>query len=448
MKDRTKFIQDTSLPSHGRRAKADNTGTIRVKVSYWPRIILPVEGVACGFDLHLNIDPASNTYHAMAETYDGPSLHILSKSVEVPPDILDGIVRLARRKEFMSLKDSDIFPGQIMLDGYYVSISVKSDKGDLSLCKSILEYTLMDGVIPTSIGCFHTPFHRLAAIGFKAFDMDSHDNLTTESVYTFQEDMRPASAKVYPIYRDDLVRDLLVLDGSRAWFLEMPAGEGNLDNYRVCVSGYNKYFKDLFGVETHVDLAMAFLDGYDRPSAMDSFLERIKGRKAFKVNDYRLTEASSELDRFIHQSAWKRGHVTQDFFMYWYQGVARHLLAAGLPEANVIDFFKKHRIQLGYIKVHGNGLTPETFVKRCLEKPREPVVYDEYAIPKVRVTKKMIASFRQELEQEYRKVREPDERIITEKFIQDRCYGVDDDYIADAIRHRQSPTDVVYWETL
>ena len=132
--------------------------------------------------------------------------------------------------------------------------------------------------------------------------------------------------------------------------------------------------------------------------------------------------------------------------MYWYQGVARHLLAAGLPEANVIDFLKKHPLQVGYLYAHGNGLTPENLAKRLLEKPTDPKVYDEYAVPKVRVTRKMIAEFRRQLEQEYRKFLP--NAVFGEEFIQNRYYGVDDDYIRSALERRQTTEDVVYWETL
>jgi hypothetical protein len=123
--------------------------------------------------------------------------------------------------------------------------------------------------------------------------------------------------------------------------------------------------------------------------------------------------------------------------------VARHLLAAGLPEPNVIDLLRKHPIQVEFIKAHCCGLTPEGLAKRMLVKPS---VCDS-AKPKVRVTRKMIATFRKELEQEYRKKLGSDDRPIVEEFIQYWSYGVPDDYIADCLRSRQSPADVVYWET-
>ena len=260
--------------------------------------------------------------------------------------------------------------------------------------------------------------------------------------------MRPESVKVYPITENKPFRDLLVLDCSRAWFLELPSTEKNLDNYTVCVSGYNKDFKSLFGVETHKELADAFLKEYHRGNAMDTFLERIRGKKEFKVNDFRLDSSSTKLDRFIYQCAQKRYNVPLEYFMYWYRGVSKHLLAANLPEDNVIALLKKRPLQLGFFYAHGGwGHTPETLSKRLLEKPFAPQVYDEYAKPIVRVTRKMIAAFRKELEQEYRKKLGSDTRPLVEEFIQYRSYGVSDDYIADCLRSRQSAADVVYWET-
>ena len=149
------------------------------------------------------------------------------------------------------------------------------------------------------------------------------------------------------------------------------------------------------------------------------------------------------LDSFIQECAQIRRYANREEFLDWYYGVAKHLLAAGLPEPNVIDLLRKHPIQVEFIKKYCNSLTPEGLAKRLLEKP---TVCDSVR-PKVRVTKKMIAAFRKELEQEYRKKLGSDDRPIVEEFIQYWSYGVSDDYIADCLRSRQSPADVVYWET-
>ena len=138
-----------------------------------------------------------------------------------------------------------------------------------------------------------------------------------------------------------------------------------------------------------------------------------------------------------------RHYANREEFLDWYYSVSKHLLAAGLPEANVIDLLKKHPIQVEFIKKYCNSLSPEGLAKRLLEKS---LILDP-AKPKVRVTKKIIAAFRKELEQEYRKKLGSDDRPIVEEFIQNRSYGVSDDYIADCLRSRQSAAEVVYWET-
>lgn len=163
------FIQDINLPSHGRKTKAKNAGTIRVHILRGPGTCMLMEPDV--FDLYLNINVAAKAYHATveAEYLTGPwkewKKHVID--VEIPSDILDEVVQMAQDKEFMDLKDKDIFPGVLMLDGRFIEISVQSDAGKCSLCGNALEDTLLSGIIPTKDKDFQTPFDRLAAIGFK-----------------------------------------------------------------------------------------------------------------------------------------------------------------------------------------------------------------------------------------------------------------------------------------
>ena len=159
------------------------------------------------------------------------------------------------------------------------------------------------------------------------------------------------------------------------------------------------------------------------------------------------TDRYPALESFIQECAQLRHYANREEYLDWYYSVAKQLLATGLPEPNVIDLLKKHPVQVEFIKKYCNSLTPEGLAKRLLEKPTMSKACDEYAQPKVRVTKKMIAAFRKELEQEYRKKLGSDDRPLAEEFIQYRSYGVSDDYIADCLKSRQSPADVVYWET-
>ena len=156
-----------------------------------------------------------------------------------------------------------------------------------------------------------------------------------------------------------------------------------------------------------------------------------------------ITDQYPALDTFIQEYAQSRHYANREEYLDWYYGVAKHLLAARLPEPNVINLLKKHPIQVEFIKKYCNSLTPEGLANRLLEKRATYVS----AKPKVRVTRKMIVAFRKELEQEYRKKLGSDDRPLVEEFIQYRSYGVSDDYISDCLRSRQSPADVVYWET-
>ena len=165
------------------------------------------------------------------------------------------------------------------------------------------------------------------------------------------------------------------------------------------------------------------------------------------MTDNTFTYRYPALDSFIQECAQLRHYATREEYLDWYYGIAKHLLAAGLPEPNVIDLLKKHPIQVEFIKKYCNSLTPEGLAKRLLERPTMSKAYNECALPKVRVTKKMITAFRKELEQEYRKKLGSDDRPLAEEFIQDLSYGVSDDYIADCMRSRQSAAEVVFWET-
>ena len=166
------------------------------------------------------------------------------------------------------------------------------------------------------------------------------------------------------------------------------------------------------------------------------------------MSEHKLSSQYPALDSFIQECAQLRHNAaTREEYLDWYYGVAEHLLASRLPEPNVIDLLRKHPIQVEFIKKYCNSLTPEGLAKRLLKKPAMSKEYDEYALPKVRVTRKMIAAFRKELEQEYRKKLGSDDRPLAEEFIQYRSYGVSNDYIADCLRSRQSAADVVYWET-
>ena len=177
------FTQDLNLPSHGRRTKAQNTGTIRVHIHRGSTMFLTMNPDA--FDIYLNIDLSAQTYHATveAEYCTGQSLeferHVFD--VEVSSDILAEVIELAHDEEFMALKIDDIFPGISMLDGRDIEISIQGDNGKLSLSENTLEDTLANGLLPTTNKVFETPFDRLADIGFKTLGIEPERSDEEES---------------------------------------------------------------------------------------------------------------------------------------------------------------------------------------------------------------------------------------------------------------------------
>ena len=170
----TKYRLDTTLPSHGRKTKADNAGNVSVSIFLRPNFIC-TGGIV--LNINLNINPAAMTYNATLENLDNGTGEFLVTPLEIPSDVLERMVRLAHNKDFMSVKNSEILPDKVMLDGNLVTISVKSDIGNLSLESNLLEETLLKGYIPTTKMTFHTPFALIASVAFKACGIDPYEDL-------------------------------------------------------------------------------------------------------------------------------------------------------------------------------------------------------------------------------------------------------------------------------
>lgn len=169
------YRKDTTIPSHGRRAKANNAGFVRVKISRWPGYIFTGGD---GFDFYLNIHPATETYNATIESVESCSGNRMSFSADIPSDALERMVRLAMNRDFMAVRNGDIFPDKAMLDGNDVRITVRSDIGNLSLSSNMLDDTLLDGWIPTTKMNYHTPFAQFADLAFKAYGIDPYEGCT------------------------------------------------------------------------------------------------------------------------------------------------------------------------------------------------------------------------------------------------------------------------------
>ena len=168
------YIQDLNLPSHGKRAKVDNQGTVRIHISRDDGYIVLMDPKA--FDLYLNVNTNNNTYHATVETERGCPPKKNVTSVEVPSEVLDELIEMARSKEFLALNNDVIFPDMLMMDGNHVSISVRSDAGNVSLDSNMLEDTLWNGFIFVGDNGIQTPIDKLAAIAFNLLGIELEED--------------------------------------------------------------------------------------------------------------------------------------------------------------------------------------------------------------------------------------------------------------------------------
>lgn len=189
-----------------------------------------------------------------------------------------------------------------------------------------------------------------------------------EEGYVFGPDTDANSAKVWWISHGSYTHCLLVMDASRAWLLEMPHGERNLDNYVACITAYTKELMALYGGQTHRELALNMHHVHWGDRSIDPYIEKVKGKEGFKVLDYRVTDKSSNLDKYIKECADHRYQVSQEYFMNWYRSVIYYLREAGLSDEDILATFQKKPIPVLWLRNHG-GKTPETLAKHYLQAP-------------------------------------------------------------------------------
>jgi len=154
----------------GRSASEDNSGTIRVKITLQEGMVYTLG--PNGFELYLNIKPENKTYHATLET-DAEIDKKRIEDIEIPNEAIVNLVNLT--KDQKSLKDDDIFPDMMMVDGNDVTFSVKTGDGNLELDNNMLEDTLWNGVIPIEGEEIETPFHLIATIAFQKLGIEQEE---------------------------------------------------------------------------------------------------------------------------------------------------------------------------------------------------------------------------------------------------------------------------------
>ena len=126
---------------------------------------------------------------------------------------------------------------------------------------------------------------------------------------------------------------------------------------------------------------------------------------------------------------------------WWYRRFAKFFLDSGIPEEGVINLMKKHQVPAALIRRYGRstGLVPETVAANILKNRH--VHKDEYSstFPKIRITKKRISDYRNELETEIRRLWARAKRTDLEEVLGVDCYGASDEHIVSLIERRWSP---------
>lgn len=183
---------------------------------------------------------------------------------------------------------------------------------------------------------------------------------------TYPEGVNEASAKIWSIYDADDDSTIVILDGSRAWFMAIPDSEPDLRRYSFCVTGYEKDFMKEFGAKTHDGLVDAMMIALDCPSSVGVMLSRVQGKKEFTIWDFRVFENSSPLEKKLAEISWTDFGTSREYAMNWYYEVARHLKNAGLSDETIITKFEAKPIPVLWFKNHGGGVTPESMAQKYL----------------------------------------------------------------------------------
>lgn len=190
--------------------------------------------------------------------------------------------------------------------------------------------------------------------------------------WMYQETMAPCNTKVWPLYWGNDYHTVVALSGAHCWFIVLPAGENNLDHYHVCISGSENAFRRLFEVETHKQIVSRFVTQYADENGLDRLLVLTKGKKGFRTEDYRLTESSSELDRYIVDLSQKRNpSLSLLFFMTWYKNMTFLLKRDGLIDSEILSLFRREPLPLLWIKNHGCGISQSDVAKKYQQKFRD-----------------------------------------------------------------------------
>lgn len=158
----SQYVIEPKLSPRGSRREEYKEGSIRIIMfSHSSHII---GDFFYDWTVYLNIIPSKMIYNAIVERENKFRMIKTATTLEVPSIVLEEIVKLAKDKAFMSLKQDDLNFDFILYDAPNAYLSFKSDEGALIIDDSLIALTFEDGKLPTKNGVYDTPFHKLVAL--------------------------------------------------------------------------------------------------------------------------------------------------------------------------------------------------------------------------------------------------------------------------------------------
>ncbi|MBO7416647.1 MAG: hypothetical protein J6T18_04330 [Bacteroidaceae bacterium] len=158
------YKKDSTLPVQGRRSMAENAGCVRIRMEKTPYAHVYTT------QLYLNIDTNAMVYNIRVDDESRLFGKKIITDAQLSQDLLKKLVEMAENEELLTLKNMEVFPKYVTLDGDTINISIKSDKVNISLNDGTLAKTLVNGVIETCTGEIKTPLHRLWKAGLKSIN--------------------------------------------------------------------------------------------------------------------------------------------------------------------------------------------------------------------------------------------------------------------------------------
>lgn len=185
-------------------------------------------------------------------------------------------------------------------------------------------------------------------------------------VIIYPEGVHEGSAAIWALHDAGEDSTVVIVDGTRAWFMAKADGDADYRNYSICITGYEKDFMPLFNAKNHDALVDRMIFELDCPESIEKMLALVEGKKEFTIWDFRVSEKATPLEKKLAEISWTDFGTSREYAMNWYYEVARLLKKAGLSDEAIIAKFEAKPIPVLWFRNHGGGVTPESMAQKYL----------------------------------------------------------------------------------